>query len=527
MDGMNRMTGFASGMDINQMVQDLMRAERQPLEPMQQNAAELQLKIDEYRTMNRSFSEFRNNTFDGVLRSSNMRAMEAASSNEAAVSVSAGAGTPEGTYTLSDISLAKAETQASFLEGSTDGSFIREGGSLDRQLALADQADELAAGFETGAFAIAVTNEEGEEHVRSFTIDDTTTLDDLLQDINGSGIGVQAFYDEFSGQMSMQRTDTGVYNETGSEIRFGTGDEETFTETAENAFSSMFGFDPAHAVMEEAENAVFTMNGLTEMERQSNQFEINGVQFSLQNETAGPVTVSVASDGEKMFDTVMAFVDDYNEMVAGVQEKTSEEYFRDYAPLTDEQRRDMTESEVEMWEERSNSGLLRRDSILTGALSQMRMQFYEPVEGTGDLSQITEIGITTSSDYQMGGLLEVDEEQLRRQIAENPEGVQQLFAADGETSEEQGIARRLRDTLSGTIGQIGERAGRTDISSNQTFTLGRELEQQGEQITNFERRMQQVEERHWRQFTAMEQAMARANAQAEQLMSSLGGMQMQ
>ncbi|WP_175444331.1 flagellar hook-associated protein 2 [Alkalicoccus daliensis] len=530
---MNRMTGFASGMDINQMVSDLMRAERQPLEPMQQNSMELQLKIDEYRQMNLKFSEFRNNTFDGILRSSNMRSRETVSSNEAAVTARASASTPEGSYTISDASLARAEMHVSEAAGE-NGSFVNDLAAFDRSESFLQQA-ELLHGVEEGqteaAFAIAVFDENGAAVPQEFTVDESSSLDDILNDVNQSALGVQAFYDEFSGRISLQRAETGVFNETGNEIQFGEIDADgEFIEAEpgeQHFFSTAFGLEN-NTPMQEAANAAFTMNGLSEMERRSNSFEINGLNVTLNQPFTEQVSIGVSSDDEKIFDTVMGFVEDYNELVSAMQEKTGEEYFRDYAPLTDEQRRELSDTEVEMWEEKSNSGLLRRDSIISGAVSSMRSQFYEPVntaDGDQAFTQITEIGITTSTDFRQGGILEVNEEQLRASIAEDPDAVFNLFAADGETQEERGIARRLRATLDDSIQQIGQRAGRTEMSGNQTFTLGRELEQQSDQISNFERRMQQVEQRYWSQFNAMEQAMARANAQAEQLMSQMGGKQ--
>ncbi|UTW68571.1 hypothetical protein KHA80_13340 [Anaerobacillus sp. HL2] len=40
-------------------------------------------------------------------------------------------------------------------------------------------------------------------------------------------------------------------------------------------------------------------------------------------------------------------------------------------------------------------------------------------------------------------------------------------------------------------------------------------------VFNFERRMKQVEDRYWKQFTAMETSMQQANSQAEQLYNML------
>ncbi|WP_373900331.1 flagellar filament capping protein FliD [Geomicrobium sp. JCM 19037] len=42
-------------------------------------------------------------------------------------------------------------------------------------------------------------------------------------------------------------------------------------------------------------------------------------------------------------------------------------------------------------------------------------------------------------------------------------------------------------------------------------------------MSNFERRLEQKEQRYWRQFTAMEQAIARANSQGDMLYNFMFG----
>ncbi|WP_235849006.1 MULTISPECIES: flagellar hook-associated protein 2 [Bacillaceae] len=527
-----RLTGFASGMDINQMVSDLMEAERQPMTKMQQDQQELILKMGEYREVNRAFMKFRDDTFDSVMRSSNMVSKQVSSSNEGLVSGTAASGTANGTYTISKVEqLATAAYNFSAGDGE-NGSFVSEG-ELDPNESLFAQNSKLFVDVPNSEFKTGLTtfDENGDKVSVTFTFDQDGSLNDILEEINNSELGVQAFFDPHSQRVSMSRTDTGIHNPgEGDEMLFQAyvegedGELEVVEEDHFNLFTSVLGFSEGNE--EGAENAKFTLNGL-ETERQTNDFNINGLNISLKNQFDAPVTLSVSNNTDDIFDTVMGFVDDYNELIELVDGKVSQEYYRDYAPLTEEQMRDMSEREIELWEERAHSGLVRNDRMLTGALDRMRQDFYGHVETGAEnqaFSLITEIGITTTSNYQDRGRLEVDETALRAAIEEDAESVFQMFAADGDEFEERGIARRLRDTLSGQIEMLSERAGRSEMASNQQFTIGREIDQAAERISNFERRMEQVEQRYWRQFTAMEQAMAQANSQAETLFSQLGGM---
>ena len=507
------MTGFASGMDINQKVNDLMRAERQPLERMEQDQQELILQMDKYREVNRDFMQFRDNTFDSVLRRSNMTAQNAISSNETAVSASASADAAQGTYTFSDVSLAESTYNVN-TETIEDQS---EAG--DYSGTLSEIFDDLGDG--QVEFNINTFGSDGERIEGNFSFDpDNTTLSEVFSEINNSELGIQAFFDVDGGRISLTRESTGQFNpDDGPEIEL------------DGAFlTEQLNFDQGEEVA--GSNATFTMNGM-EMERSSNNFNLDGLQVDLnQNmENGQQATVRVETDTDNIVETITDFVDEYNEMIGGLDDVVSEEYYRDYAPLTQEQMQAMEEQEIERWNERAESGLLRRDSTINNALNQFRMDFYNSVD-SGDenqtFNQLTEIGISTTSDFQERGRLEIDETQLRNAVEEDAEGVYQMFAADGEegNSEQRGIARRLRDTASNAISEIGNRAGRSDApGSIQNSTLGRELMSVEDQMSNFERRMQQVEERYWNQFTAMEQAMAEANSQAEQMMSQLGGMQ--
>ncbi|UTW68569.1 hypothetical protein KHA80_13330 [Anaerobacillus sp. HL2] len=51
-------------------------------------------------------------------------------------------------------------------------------------------------------------------------------------------------------------------------------------------------------------------------------------------------------------------------MLEKVNGKLTEERYREYQPLTDEQKEAMSEKDVERWEERAMSGLLRGDKCI-------------------------------------------------------------------------------------------------------------------------------------------------------------------
>ena len=87
-----------------------------------------------------------------------------------------------------------------------------------------------------------------------------------------------------------------------------------------------------------------------------------------------PVTICQCNnDSSKVFENVKNFITKYNELIDKIQTKTSEERYRNYTPLTDAQREQLSDKQQEQWEEKAKSGLLRNDSILTNLLTKMRI----------------------------------------------------------------------------------------------------------------------------------------------------------
>ncbi|WP_018921960.1 flagellar filament capping protein FliD [Salsuginibacillus kocurii] len=277
-----------------------------------------------------------------------------------------------------------------------------------------------------------------------------------------------------------------------------------------------------------AANAQFTINGL-ETERRSNTFEVGDVELTL-NDTfeagSAPVRLETSIQTDDIFETIEGFVEEYNEMLEDVHGRLQEQQHRDYPPLTDEQRRELTDHEAELWDERAESGVIRNDSLVRGVMTNLRVDLYTPVEGgeDGAFRILSEIGITTSNDYMERGKLEIDEEALRGAINEDPDGVFHLFAANGDDASEQGFARRMRDTLDGAIDNLAERAGGfRGNNMNHQFALGRNIDRLEEEETRMEQRFDQLEDRYWREFGAMERAMAQAQEQANMFYSAMFG----
>lgn len=252
-------------------------------------------------------------------------------------------------------------------------------------------------------------------------------------------------------------------------------------------------------------------------------------------DTVSSVSLTSTSDVDDMVGKIKEFVTTYNGLIKELNNITKEEIYRDYKPLTSIQKEGMEDKQIELWEERAKSGLLRGDSIIESGLSSMRNLIYQTNHEVANPKYQTlfSIGITTSKAYFEGGTLEIDEDKLRKALEEDPNAVTTLFRNyDGakedtisingvktEKVDTRGYLQKLRDAMDGIKSKIEERAGRTSWTQSQ-YTIGKNLKQVDDSIATWKDKLLDMEDRYWRQFTAMESAISKANQQSAMLMGN-------
>jgi flagellar hook-associated protein 2 len=534
-----RIGGLASGMDIDSLVSDLMKAERMPLDKLEQKKQYMEWQRDDYREINKMLLDLDTTIFEDLVLSDTYSQKTVSVSDSSAVSIKNVSSTTDFSGSIEVKSLAEAATMfssADIRSDLTDPTSFDSSKSLSEQLGVsAGQTITIKAIKDDGTLQ---TTDEAFE----YTIKSTDSLNDIISKINAES-GVSMFYDSHTGRISVTAKNSGD-NTTGTmneiELSALNADKTTggnfFTKLSLEAnnvaaaatdttiIDPITGNPTTVKAGTVGSNAVITYNGLI-TQRTSNTFNINGFDITLKNVTEPDkaVTFSSTADVDAITEKIVKFVDEYNKLIEKVNGELNEKRYRDYQPLTAEQKKAMEEKDIELWEEKARSGTLRNDSVLSSAINKMRSDFYSPVSGLAGFNQLAQIGITTTNKYLDGGKLTIDEDKLKEEIAKDPNAIYQLFAKDGDKTEEKGIAERLRDTLKATMESIEKKAGKS-TSTNNAFSIGKNLNSMEDQIARFQDRLIQVEDRYWRQFTAMEKAIQQANQQSAYLMQQFGGM---
>lgn len=297
-------------------------------------------------------------------------------------------------------------------------------------------------------------------------------------------------------------------------------------------------------------NAVVDFNDATDLEFGSNEFTLNNINFNLQSSDPGKdILLTVDYDTDEAVDKIKAFVESYNSLMEYVNNKLSEKRYRDFPPLTDEQKADMKEKQIELWESKAHSGLLKGDPIIRSLELSISMEtngvltnrvnpgsILDPNDLVEDnkYRSLSAIGITTGSYAENSadnGKLIIDEDELREALETDADAVMKLFTAtqsqlvDGQAVEyNTGIACRLYDQINSSIKEVTEKAG-VENSIIDNSLISKEIAEVDERIEWMVDRMEALENRYWKQFTAMEKAIQQMTTQGDWLMQKMAEMQ--
>lgn len=397
---------------------------------------------------------------------------------------------------------------------------------------IADYADLFGS---DESFTFSINDKE-------FTFASTTTLSKVISTINSSSAGVTISYSNISDKFTIASDETG----TASSVEI--------ADTTGSFLSAIMGGTGTSTA---GTNAVvkLSLDGSTDeasmitITRSSNSFTIDGTTYTLNAMASGTqaegVTVKTALDTDKIYDTISSFVEGYNELLDKINGLLYEERDSDYQPLTEDQEDDLSDDEIEKWNEKAKAGWLRNDSYLTNIVSSLRSSLYTAVTSLDGSAEsigliISDIGITTS-DYTDEGKLTIDEDALRAAITKNAEGVLQLFTQESSVGfslyntdenketryNESGLLWRINDIIKTNINTVGTKGPLVSLIGNPetgyigTYTYKERIDEIETTIEELEDKLEDEQERYYSKFTTMETSINSLNAQSSWLSAQL------
>lgn len=451
--------GLASGLNVKEIVAQLVALERAPLTQMQSQVTKAQSKLSIYGTINSLVTSL--GDAGAKLADANaFKAVKATSSLPDAVGVTVAAGTPPTGFSLEVQRLAQAQA--------TSSAAVPAGSGMGAGTLTITMGNWGSGSFVAGsAEPVTITVEEGKD-----------TLADIAKQINGSKSDVTAtVLKDVNGERLLLRSkstgadmgyqvqatdaDAGDGKDLGRLAYMGAGSPSTLTQAGLNAQATING-----VAIESATNTV--------------KDSIQGLTFELKQVTTVPVNVSVSNDKDAMKKTIQGFVDAYNAVMDMLSTSTK------YDP----------ESKV--------AGSLQGDSTAVGLKTAIRNMMRSSTPG-GEFSRLADIGIEIKFDTVTGNSsMKIDSTKLDAAL-DKPAELGKLFGATSDDPTQRGFGLKLDAFADGLVQSGG-------TINNRTESLRASIKRTNDDMDKVVDRASRAETRYLAYYNAMDANVARLNS---------------
>lgn len=562
-----RLSGINSGLDTDAIVKELVSAYSLKTEKYEKQQTKLEWKQDAWKSLNTKiyglYTNISNLRFESAY---NLKKTTLSDSTKATVTAESSAVT--GTQKLNVIQTA----QASYLTG----------GYIGKDVTASSTMKDL--GYTGGNTAIKVKNQSGEETTIEINAD--TKISDIIGKFKDAGLN--ANFDTNNNRIFLSAKESGaagefdlvaensdaysilstlglaskedaaedikrqaneynkLYAENQSLKNSGATDEAT-TKRLEELKEKLASFDAdikavaggvkkAEDVVKEdtlatkieGQDAIIKVNGV-QFTSASNTFQVNGLTIEAQAVTGdgdeNAVTISTAVDTQGIYDKIKDFLTEYNSVINEITKLYNAESAKDYEPLTDEEKDSMSDEQVEKWEDKIKSALLRRDTSLGNIMNAMVNSMSQTFEINGEKLSLGNFGIST-----LGFLNAAENEQYAFHIDgdeddENTSGKKdKLMAAIQENPDQ--LMEFMKKLTSNLYTAIDDKMKSTELSSAYKVYNDKEMDKEAKEIEDlikkWNEKIADQEDAYFKKFSQMEVALSKLQSQTNSLSGLLG-----
>ncbi|ASW43121.1 flagellar filament capping protein FliD [Clostridium isatidis] len=326
-----------------------------------------------------------------------------------------------------------------------------------------------------------------------------------------------------------------VVEDNGTQLRFisnNTGEKAQIDiQLLEGTYKISEGGQDAEIVFTNGKGGIYTHKGI------SNNVTLDGVTFKFTEEIPENEDIKITgkTDVTEIKDKIVKFINDYNTLIEKLNKLTTEKRDRSFMPLTSDQKKEMSENEIKLWNERVERGQLSRDSDLTRIVNSLKNSMRTIVDGSN--INLEKIGIVSVKDYQgtKNGTFTIDENTLIKALEENSEEVMNLFVKSSPKDESMSPSDKYNKT--GILNRIKDVLYNETISSNSNFlkkvgyegtvtaynnTLTKSIEEYERKMKDMEINFAKREQALYSKYATLETMMNKLNSQQSYLLQQLG-----
>lgn len=431
------------------------------------------------------------------------------------------------TITASDAKGTKTDAGNRLLDtlGLGSSSYAAGGAIQTKQGKTAVMSTTLANLGYTGGETIFTVNG------KDIAVDANTTISDLLDKFKEAGIS--ANFDGAAGKLSFSSSEGLTFE----------GDADVLKLLGlDSGLKADISRDP---IKLDGSDAMIVLNGVL-YTSDSNSFSVNGLNITANSVTddintlldangevdlskltdANAISITTSTDTQGIYDTIKDFLTEYNNIINEMTKLYNADSARDYEPLTDDEKDAMSDSEIEKWETKIKDSLLRRDSSLDSIMSSMISAMNKGIVINGETYALSSFGIHTMGYLNAAeneqNAFHIDGDEDDENTSGNKDKLMTAITEDADT-----VIEFMKQLSSNLYKAIDDNMQSTTMRSRYKIYNDKELDKQynnyAKLISQWEEKVSDKEEYYYKQFTAMESALAKLNSQQSSLSGLLGG----
>lgn len=353
--------------------------------------------------------------------------------------------------------------------------------------------------------------------------------DDLSVQLKDAGLSVEAKLND-SNDLVLTSKNSGVSSKFETSI-------VTYATDTSGTNLAKSGTDLEAAISDENGNLIAIKNGKiydkdgnevinSSIKINENSVIFDGNTFKFNSASSDVISVTGSQDVSELKDKIVSFMNDYNELMGEINGKLWENYNSDYLPLTDDQREAMSDKQIEQWETKAQTGLLRRDDDLRTLADNMKNVMSSLMSSTG--LSLERIGIKPVNDYkELNGTFEIDEDKLTTALQNNFDDVKDLFTKgylDDNTSNA-GIIPKMRELINNNFVKFDSVFNKKAATSGVyalTNEMTKQITEKKSLIAQMNKDLNNRQEALYSKYSALETAMAKAQSQQASMSSWFG-----
>lgn len=546
MSDLLRMTGMYSGMDTESIVSQLVKTKSTKVTNLKNEQKKLEWKQTAWQDLNSKIYNMYSKTLSNLRLTSAYSKKSTVSSDSTKATVVASEGAVNGTQTLKVNKLAKSGyLTGAKLDGKTTTTTGTDGKDVTKVVnwETTDKLSEIDSNL-TGKTISITTGSGTDAKTTDIEITADMTINDLVAKFKDAG--VNASFDTTNQRFFINST--------------GTGSAKNFTLTSDDSTAlASLGLDPNttytdingsknSCVKIEGQDAEIVLNGATFVS-DSNTFSINGLTINTLGVTDEEISLVTSTDYDGIYNTIKDFLTEYNDLINEMDKLYNADSARKYDMLTNDEKDSMTDDEVEQWEDKIKSALLRKDNSLYNVMNTLTTTmmdgYYENnlsdkqkknmsaseisawyKENGGKKHYLSDYGIGTLSyfeaqdnehhAYHINGdaddeFTSTKEDKLKAAIAEDPEGTANFFAT---------LCKTLYSKLDETMSESTEYSSIYKVYNDKQ--LKKDYKDYTKKISDAEDELNDYEDRWYNKFSKMEVALSKLQSQTSSISSMLG-----